>query len=96
MNTVYAVICGESWEDIYYFHSYTKARENLVIQTVYMRKNNNNFHPFIVAYEKANHGEIHRTMDIVAVTDLASLFAIPQADLVANPSTAFHLIHNVL
>jgi hypothetical protein len=92
---LYAVVYGNSWEDIEYFHSYAKACTKLIIQTLGMKHGGNSFHPMLMEYVTSDHGEMGRTKNMMAITDLKTFFDIDKDQIIYNSESVFDMIKSI-
>jgi hypothetical protein len=93
----YAVVYGDSWEDIDYFYSFHQARTKLVIQT--RNVEHASFHPLLIAYNRDPcSGCYGRTREFygIPVSKLPDLLALDDVMLKNNPEIAFKLIESIL
>ena len=87
---LYAVIYGQSNEDIVYFSDPYKAAIKLVIQT----NQSISFHPVIRIYVENNSGVYVRTKEEYQL-DLQKLTDILISQVSQNPEAAFSCINNI-
>jgi hypothetical protein len=89
----YAVVYGDTWEDIQYFSSFHKARANLVIQT---RFKDNSFHPILIGYSHNNSDDRYgSTRNYFGIKRYEELFKWDEVTIKQNPELAFDLIEMI-
>lgn len=88
---MYAVVYGNSWEDIEYFSSYNKACIKLILQTLEMTT----FHPLLMEYVVGDHGVMERTKNMMSIVDLSSFQNLVKSDVKINPYIAFHYVKHI-
>lgn len=88
---MYAVVYGNSWDDVDYFTSYNKACIKLIIQSIEMK----DFPPFLMEYIAGDHGTMERTKNMMAILDQEALKKYDKTEVKQNPYSVFHLIKSI-
>lgn len=93
-NMFYAVVYGDSWEDIEYLSSFHKAKAKLVIQTRYMESGS--FHPLLIGYSHNNTNDTYgKTRNFFGIKKLDELFKWDETALKQRPELAFDLVEMI-
>lgn len=96
-NTFYALVYGESWEDVEYFASFNKACQKLIIQSRFLEADSA-FHPIILGYNhnaSYGNGTYGRTKNMLGVMKLDELKRFDEKAIMENPMIAIHLVEHI-
>jgi hypothetical protein len=92
-STMYAVVYGESWEDVDYFSSFQKACACLIVHSLHME---DGFHPMLYGYGKEEHeSQYTRTINMYGVKKLHELRRFDETLVKQNPLIALHLVESI-
>lgn len=95
----YAIVYGDSWEDVDYYYSFQQARAKLVLQTRDAALQNLSFHPMLIVYNRDPcSGSYGRTREIYGIpkNKITQLKSYDDMMIKMNPEIAFYLIEYML